>query len=151
MLIKPLFVIFFDVGLVAAVLMLVKVRSLLTICTRERLVWGASLFDTKLILSVTNNFFDNVLVLNPYRERDACMRRLDRSHTSLLAFTNLTLGRTGGGGGGEKVDATPCKVFLSFFLEDKTSVPDVFSCCLFIPGAHFERGLVMVSCYRYEI
>ena len=72
------------------------------------------------------------------------MQRLDRSYTSLLVFTNLTLGRTGGG-------APPCKVFLSFFLEDKTSVPDVFSSCLFIPGAQFERGLVMVSCYRYEI
>ena len=100
MLIKPLFVIFFDVGLVAAVLMFVKVRSLLTIYTRERLVWGASLFDTKLILSVTNNFFDNVLILKHYRERVACMRRLNRSYTSLLAFTNLTLGRTRGRWGG---------------------------------------------------
>ena len=45
----------------------------------------------------------------------------------------------------------PRKVFLSFFLEGKTSVPDVFSCCLFIPRAHFETGLVMVSCYGYEI
>ena len=90
---------YFDAGLVAAVLVFVYVRSLLTICTRERLVWGTSLFDTKLFLSVTNNFFDNVLILNHYRERDACMRRLNRSYTSLLAFTNLTLGRKGGGGG----------------------------------------------------
>ena len=37
------------------------------------------------------------------------------------------------------------------FLEDKTSVPDIFSSCLFIPRAHFERGLMMVSCYGYEI
>ena len=109
---------------------------------------GTSLFDTKLILSVANDFFDNVLILNHYRERDACMRRLNRSYTSLLAFTNLTLGRTGGGGGGCH---PPCKFFLSFFLEDKTSVPDVFSSCFFIPRAHFERGLVMVSCYGYEI
>ena len=46
------------------------------------------------------------------------------------------LGRGGGVGG---------------FLEDKTSVPDIFSSCLFIPRAHFERGLMMVSCYGYEI
>ena len=37
----------------------------------------------------------------------------------------LILGRTRGGG----VDASPSlhKVFLSFFLEDKTLAPDVFS------------------------
>ena len=86
------------------------------------------MFDTKLILSVTNNFFDNVLILKHYRERVACMRRLNRSYTSLGG---------GGVGGG--------------FLEDKTSVPDIFSSCLFIPRAHFERGLMMVSCYGYEI
>ena len=54
-------------------------------------------------------------------------------------------------GGG--VDATPPpsrKVFLSFFLEDKTSGTDDFSSCLSIPRAHFERGF-MVSCYGYEI
>ena len=56
--------------------------------------------------------------------------------------------RTYKGGG---VDATPPKVFLSFFLEDKTSAPDVFSSCSFIPCAHFETSLVMVSCYGYEI
>ena len=43
------------------------------------------------------------------------------------------------------------KVFLSFFLEDKTSAPDVFSSCSFIPRADFETSLVMVSCYGYEI
>ena len=85
------------------------------------------MFDAKLSLSVTNNFFVNVSILKNYRERDACMRRLNRSYTIL-----------GGGGGGG-------------FLEDKTSVPDIFSSCLFIPRAHFERGLMMVSCYGYEI
>ena len=54
--------------------------------------------------------------------------------------------------GGGEVDATPpFKVFLSFFLEDKTSAPDVFSSCSFIPRADFETSLVMVSCYGYEI
>ena len=43
------------------------------------------------------------------------------------------------------VDATPPKVFLSFFLEDKTLAPDVFSSCLFIPRAHFETSLVSVA------
>ena len=54
-------------------------------------------------------------------------------------------------GGGEGWMPPPYKVFLSFFLEDKTSVPDVFSSCLFIPRAHFETGLLMASCYDYEI
>ena len=49
------------------------------------------------------------------------------------------------------LDATPHKVFLSFFLEDKTSAPDVFSSCSFIARADFEMSLVMVSCYGYEI
>ena len=57
--------------------------------------------------------------------------------------------RTYRGGGG--LDATPHKVFLSFFLEDKTSAPDVFSSCSFIARADFEMSLVMVSCYGYEI
>ena len=43
------------------------------------------------------------------------------------------------------------EVFLSFFLEDKTSAPDVFSSCSFIPCVGFETRLVMVSCYGYEI
>ena len=49
------------------------------------------------------------------------------------------------GGGG--VDATPLKVFLTFLLEGKTSAPDVFSSCWFIPCAHFESSSVMVSFY----
>ena len=56
-------------------------------------------------------------------------------------------------GGG--VDATtpppPHKVFLSFFLQDKTSVPDVLSSCWFIPRTDFETSLVIVSYYGYEI
>ena len=51
------------------------------------------------------------------------------------------------------MDAPPPshEVSLSFFLEDKTSVPEVFSSCSFIPPAHFEVSLMMVSCYGYEI
>ena len=45
----------------------------------------------------------------------------------------------------------PHKVFLSFFLKDKTSAPDVFSSCSLIPNADFETSLMMVSCYGYEI
>ena len=60
----------------------------------------------------------------------------------------LTLGRTSGGVRGVP---TPHKVFRSFFLENKTIAPDVFSSCLFIPRAHFEASLVMVSCYGYKI
>ena len=47
-----------------------------------------------------------------------------------------------GGGGG---------VFLSFFLDVKTSALDVFSSCSFIPCTHFETRLVMVSYYGYEL
>ena len=36
------------------------------------------------------------------------------------------------------VDATPHKVFLSFFPEDKTSAPEVFSSCSFISRTDFE-------------
>ena len=39
---------------------------------------------------------------------------------------------------------------LCFFLEDKTSVPDVFSSCLFIPQAHIEISSVTVSFYGNE-
>ena len=58
----------------------------------------------------------------------------------------LTLGRTGGGG-----MPPPIRFFWIFFLEDKTSAPDVFSNCSFIPRAHFEISWGMVSCYGYEI
>ena len=47
--------------------------------------------------------------------------------------------------------ATPLRFFCFFFLDDKTSPPDV--CCngSFIPRAHFETSLVVVSYYGYEI
>ena len=45
------------------------------------------------------------------------------------------------------MDATPLKVFLTFLLEGKTSAPDVFSSCSFIPRAHFDSSSVMVSFY----
>ena len=63
----------------------------------------------------------------------------------------LTLGRTRGRGGGVNDTSPPLQGFLSFLLEDKTSVPDVFNSCSFILRAHFETSLVMVSCYGYEI
>ena len=43
--------------------------------------------------------------------------------------------REGGGGGSSEF----------FFLDGKTSAPEVFSSCLFIPREHFETSLVMVS------
>ena len=58
-----------------------------------------------------------------------------------------TLRRTRGRGEWHPPPATPPnKVFLSFFLEDKTSAPDVFSICSFIPRQDFATSLVMVSC-----
>ena len=53
------------------------------------------------------------------------------------------MGRVGGGG----VFATPPMVFLIFFLDDKTSAPEVS----FILRAHFEISLATVSYYAYEI
>ena len=68
-----------------------------------------------------------------------------------MRLYHLTSDVQGRGGGGVD-DATP-KVFLSFLLEDKTSLsaPDFFSSCSFIPPAHFESSSVMVSFYGYEI
>ena len=43
------------------------------------------------------------------------------------------------------------EIFLSFFQEDKSSAPDVFGRCSFIPRTHFETSSVMVSFYGYEI
>ena len=39
------------------------------------------------------------------------------------------------------------EVFLSFFLDDKTSAPDIFRSCSFIPHGQFETSLVIVSYY----
>ena len=74
-------------------------------------------------------------------ERSAEFATLHYNH----AFHLLTLGRTRGAGGCRP--RTPLKVFLSFFLEDKTSARDVFSSCSFILCANFETSSVMVSCF----
>ena len=55
------------------------------------------------------------------------------------------------GEGGDRDGCYLPEVFLSFFLENKTSAPELFSSCSFIPRAHFETSLVMVSCYGYKI
>ena len=55
------------------------------------------------------------------------------------------------GGGGASSDPSKVFLFLVFFLDDKTSAPDVFNSFSFFPCTHFETSLVMVSCYRYEI
>ena len=54
-------------------------------------------------------------------------------------------------GGGYGVDVTSLRFSEFFSIEDKTSAPEVFSSCSFIPGAHFETSLVMVSCHGCEI
>ena len=53
-------------------------------------------------------------------------------------------------GGGGVASSDPSEVFFSFFLDDKTSAPDVFNSFSFFPRAHFETSLVMVSYYGYE-
>ena len=57
--------------------------------------------------------------------------------TKMMLRINLTA--RGGGGG------------VCLPQKDKTSAPKVFSRCSFIPRAHFETSLVMVSCYGYAI
>ena len=62
------------------------------------------------------------------------------------------LGRTSGGVASTPPPPLPRnKVFLSFFLEDKTSASDVFSICSFIPREDLATSLVMVSFNGYEI
>lgn len=57
----------------------------------------------------------------------------------------LTMGRT------RRDGCHPAsEVFLSFFLVDKTSVSDISNSCSFIPHAHFETSLVIVSYYGYD-
>ena len=76
--------------------------------------------------------------------------------------TFLTLGRTlfnkvegwgggGRGGGGRRWFLPPPLFFEFFFLDDKTSAQDDFCSCSFLPRAHFETSLVMVSYCGYEI
>ena len=60
----------------------------------------------------------------------------------------LTPGRTNWGGGCGFHPAL--RFFYNFFLANKTSAKDVFSSCSFIPKAHFETSLVMISYYSYE-
>ena len=55
------------------------------------------------------------------------------------------------GEGGGRGCQPPSGVLLSFFLDDKTPAPDVFSSFSFIPCAHFETSSVMASFYGYEI
>ena len=52
---------------------------------------------------------------------------------------------------GGSASSDPSEFFFSFFLDDKTSAPDVFNSFSFFPRTHFETSLVMVSYYRYEI
>ena len=56
----------------------------------------------------------------------------------------LTLGRTRG-------MPPPHKVFLEFFQDELPSRPAVFSSCARISKTHFDIGLVIISCYGYEI
>ena len=71
-----------------------------------------------------------------------------------LSANFLTLGRSrvvgGGWGGGGTSWMPPPRVFLSFLLEDKTLASDVFGSSSFIPRAHFESNLLIVSFYGYE-
>ena len=67
----------------------------------------------------------------------------------VFRILSFILGRTRGWGRGAV--ATLHKVFLTLFLDDKTSSLEVFCSCLFIVRAHFETSLLMVSYYGYEI
>ena len=64
-----------------------------------------------------------------------------------LKFGMLNLGHTRGGGKrlGLRLGLGPSP------LPHKVFLPGVFSSCSFIPRAHFETSLVVVSCYGYEL
>ena len=72
--------------------------------------------------------------------------KLHDLYFKLIVYSNcLILGRRKGDVAG------PPSFFLIFFLGDKTSAPEVSCSCLFILRAHFEKSLVMVRYYGYEI
>ena len=81
------------------------------------------------------------------------LRKQKKSFFTIVLFLQVNPRMYNGVGGGGGVDATvlPIRFFSVVILEDKTSAPDVFSSCSFIPRADFETSLVMVSCYGYEI
>ena len=65
-----------------------------------------------------------------------------------LKFGTLNLGHTRAGGGerlGLRLGLGPSP------LPHKVFLPGVFSSCSFIPRAHLETSLVMVSCCGYEL
>ena len=46
---------------------------------------------------------------------------------------------------------SPFEVFLEFFEDDFSSAPPIFSGFTYIPFALFEKSLVEIGCYGYEI
>ena len=85
-----------------------------------------------------------------------CDRISPRAIKGLCPISEFFNPRTfkGGGGGRRGEGGTswmpPHRVFLSFFLEDKTLASDVFGSSSFIPRAHFESNSLIVSFYGYE-
>ena len=82
------------------------------------------------------------------------LRKQKKSFFTIVLFLQVNPRMYNGfGGGGEQWMplSSPIRFFSVVILEDKTSAPDVFSRCSFIPRAHFEISWVMVSCYGYEI
>ena len=87
----------------------------------------------------------NILWLKLYREGSyQTLTKLSVNYYKNNIYV-LALGRT------RRDGCHPAsEVFLSFFLVDKTSVSDISSSCSFIPHAHFETSLVIVSYYGYD-
>ena len=83
------------------------------------------------------------------------LRKQKKSFFTIVLFLQVNPRMYNGvGGGGEWMPlSSPIRFFSVVILEDKTSAPDVFSSCSFIPCALFETSLVMVSCYgtRYDV
>ena len=99
--------------------------------------------------SLPGNLASRVVISLLAYENSSTLQRLSFRSEIKMQMHNVDKvnPRTYKGGG----DAIPSKVFLSFFLEDKRSAPDVFSSYSFISRTHFDRSSVIVSCYGYEI
>ena len=87
--------------------------------------------------------FNSSRLLPQWRQNRGAVNAVQWRH-----YSHLTLGRTGLAGGG---GWHPSFEIFSFFVDDKTSLPEVSSSRSFILCKHFETSLVMVSYYGYVI
>ena len=113
----------------------IRLRIDRNVCLLKRPSFLAARRFRRLPFSVANSW-RYVLKTRTF-SRDGCFRRLK----FIAGNSSLTLGRIRAKGDGGLV-APPSEGFFEF-LPGRTSAPDVFSSCSFIPRTHFETSLVM--------